>query len=224
MSIYKPKSGVAFDIDGIVLDTGTEIWKAVTSHYGIPWSLEAWKEYYIEKQLGIPQEDMRPVYEPVLWRSDLPLIEGASATLKRFYEMTKEPILFITARRPQFIETAEASIRRELGDTPMEIVATSEAAARLGDNKGHDKTSYLKEHGIGFFIDDHPHSWENYMNAGVCIGTLDWPWTRDKGRQMLENGYKDKFVMFKSWKAIHSYLHLTVVFKNFVDNHKEFGT
>lgn len=224
MSIYKPTSGVAFDIDGIVLDTGTEIWKIITNHYNIPWSIDAWKEYYIEKQLGIPIQDMRPIYEPVLKRTDLPIVHGADTALRRFYDMTKEPILFITARRPQFVDSAEASIKRSLGDIPIVVVATSEAEARLGDNSGHDKTAYLKDHGIGFFIDDHPHSWKSYMDAGVCIGTLDWPWTRDKGLEMLENGYKDKFVMFSSWKAIHSYLHMTVAFKNFVDNHGEIGT
>jgi uncharacterized HAD superfamily protein len=222
MSTYKPESRVAFDIDGIVLDTATAIWRAVTSHYDIPASIESWKEYYIEKQLGIPQQDVRPVYEPVMARTDLPMLKGAAKTLKEFYAATQEPILFITARRPQFVAGAAASIKREIPDVEIEIIAASESAARLGDNKGHDKTAFLKDHGIGFFIDDHPYSWEKYMNAGICVGTIDWPWTRANGLKMLNGGYDNQFVMFKDWDEIRDFLMLTLGAKNFVENHKEF--
>jgi uncharacterized HAD superfamily protein len=220
MSIYKPESRVAFDIDGIVLDTATAIWRAVTSHYDIPASIESWKEYYIEKQLGIPQQDLRPVYEPVMAKTDLPLLKGAARALKAFHEATQEPILFITARRPQFVASAAASIRRELPDIELEIIAASESAARLGDNKGHDKTEYLKNHGIEFFIDDHPHSWQKYVDAGIVVGTIDWPWTRELAKSMN----RKRFIMFKDWKEIGEFLSTGLAAKKLFQELRELPT
>jgi hypothetical protein len=202
MSIYKPESHVAFDIDGITLDTPAEMWKVFTSHLDIPASIDSWKEYYIEKQLGIPQASLRPLYEPILWRKDLPFVRGAARALREFYETTGEPVLFITARRPQFVESARVSIEKELPDVPIEIVATSERDSKPGDTSGHHKTDYLVDHGILFFVDDHPHSWQEYLDAGVCVGTLEWPWTRGPASKMESKHFK----IFKDWDALGSLL------------------
>ena len=223
MSIYKPKSGIAFDIDGIVLDTGTEIWKVVTTHLELPWSIEQWTDYYIENIVGYPLESLRPVYEKVLWRKDLPMLPYADTALKRFYRITKEPILFITARRPQFVESAKVSIERKLPGVEIEVVGTSRNTDRIDNQAGHNKIDFLKDHGINFFVDDYPYSWEDYINAGVGIATLDWPWTRGKAREITEK-YPRKFIMLNGWKSLDSYLHLTISTKHFVENHREFGT
>jgi hypothetical protein len=220
MSTYKPESHVAFDIDGIVLDTPAEMWKIFTQHFDIPWSIEAWKEYYIEKQLGVPVAGLRALYEPILWRKDLPLVNGAAQALRVFYEATGEPILFITARRPQFVGSARESIERALPDVPIEIVATSKADSMPGDNRGHYKTDYLLEHGIEFFVDDHPHSWQEYMDSGLVVGTLEWPWTKGPAEAMD----KTKFLMFKDWDELRGSLMLSIGAQNFVNNHREFST
>lgn len=204
MSIYKPTSGFAFDIDGIVLDTGTEIWKAVTTHFNIPWSINAWKDYFIEKTVGIPIQDLRPVYEPVIHRYDLPLVRGAAEVLTEFYNLTQEPILFITARRPQFVAAAASSIRLGLKDVPFEIVNTSSSEMRLHQESGHNKIDFLKEHDISFFIDDFPYAWESYIKAGIVMGTLDWPWTRDEAARTMRS-FNGKFKLFNNWNEIGDY-------------------
>jgi uncharacterized HAD superfamily protein len=213
-------SRVAFDIDGIVLDTPREMWNVFTSHFDLPWSIDAWKEYYIEKQLGIPQANLRPLYEPILSRVDLPFIKGASKALRNFYRYTKEPILFITARRPQFVSSARASLERELKDIPIEIVATSDPDSKVGDKSGHHKTDFLLEHAIEFFVDDHPHSWDDYIEAGVCVATLDWPWTREKGLRLEKEQNDDNgrwFRMYRDWDELDSSLHTIITGRSYDD-------
>lgn len=216
MSTYKPRSKIAFDIDGIILDTPAEMWKVFTQHFDIPWSIDAWKEYYIEKQLGMPQANLRSLYEPVLWRQDLPMVSGAAEALRKFYNATQEPILLITARRPQFVDSAKISITTELPDIPFEIVHTSDEEAKVHDKSGHYKTDYLLGHEIEIFIDDHPHSWQEYMDAGVCVGTLEWPWTKGPAETMDPA----KFILFKDWDELSDSLMLTLGAKAFTANHK----
>lgn len=203
MSIYKPKSGIAFDIDGIILDTGTEIWNAVTKHLGVDYPIEHWTDYYIEKTLNVPIEKLRPVYEPILQRSDLPLVTGAKEVLNEFYDNTQEPILLITARRPQFVRQALESITAVV-DVPFEIVGTSKDRERIDNQAGHDKTDYLKNHEIKTFIDDHPYSWEKYLHAGITVGTLEWPWTLTGHDFSLR--WPQQFFMCENWDSMRYYL------------------
>ena len=58
------------------------------------------------------------------------------------------------------------------------------------------------EHRVQFFVDDHPHSWQDYVDANVCVGTSDWPWTRGMAKEMNLRMFK----MFKDWESLSSFL------------------
>lgn len=193
----------AFDIDGILLDTATEIWKAVTTHFVLPWSIDKWNRYNISKVVGIPIEDLRPVYEPVLYRNDLPLVGEAGLALKRIFEYSGKPISLITARRPQFIEPARKSLINVIGDNiPLNIYSPMKSKDRLDSEQGNNKLALLKEHGITFFMDDHPDYWEEYIEAGIKIGTFDLPWTREQINSIKDKYTEAQFQVYKDWKDV----------------------
>jgi uncharacterized HAD superfamily protein len=208
---YIPKSKVAFDIDGIVLDTATEIWERVTSELGIKKPIEEWTKYSIEETLGIDIKELRPIYEPVLKRTDIPLLYFAKEALQWFFGHTNEPLLFITARRPQFVGSAKRSIENALGDIPIEVVTCSVNQNPLEDIMGNSKVGLLKRHGIKFFVEDNPKYWKDYMDSGINIGTLDLPWTHDAAENMLrglvslEENF-EKFIRFHGWVHLEAYL------------------
>jgi uncharacterized HAD superfamily protein len=167
---------IAFDIDGIVLDTPRAMWNVITNHLGIPWSMDAWTTYEVDKMFGVPKDSLRPVYEEVLYRHDLPMLPGAAEGLRRVAE--RQELIFITARRPQFIEPAKISIATGLSDVEFRVIGSSNSTEDRDDNK----LEIMKEMSINIFVEDNPNYWDLYTEAGIEIWTLDWPWTRGPAR------------------------------------------
>jgi len=198
MNIFKPSHGIAFDIDGIVLDTATHIWEGVNKHFGLNRSIDEWTQYDIETIVDKSIDELRPVYEPILAKNDIPLVDGAKQALQWLHaKFPEEALLFITARRLQFKDSAVNSLRAGLGpDVPFEVICTME---RHVEHRSV-KLEILQEHGITFFIDDNPHYWKKYLDAGIKIGTLAWPWTKGEFNKDIYK-YTD-LIMFYSWEEV----------------------
>ena len=206
MSSSKFKPGkhlpVAFDIDGIFLDTATEMWKGITKHLGLDWGIERWTHYEIGKIVGIPTRELRHVYEPILDNYKMPPVEGAPEALNELYDVYQKPILFITARRKPFKKAAIESIRAVLNPSvEFEVLCTGDIYA---DEARNDKFDLLKEYQVKVFVEDNYLHWEQYIDAGIKIATLKWPWTvkpyldlRDRGKRMQ---------LFSDWENMHQYL------------------
>jgi uncharacterized HAD superfamily protein len=202
--IYEPGEHlpVAFDIDGIVLDTATEMWKAIMAHLGMSWSLDKWKHYEIDKIVGVPTRTLRPVYEPVLRNHMLPPVAGATDALRNIYSLYKKPLLFITSRRAEFKQSAINSLRQALGtEVKFEVLCTGDIHE---DEYRNNKLDLLREYKVGMFVEDNYLYWETYIDANIHIITLKWPWTmrpylevRDRGKRMQ---------MFADWGSMHSYI------------------
>jgi len=213
MKIFKPKSHIAFDIDGIVLDTASLLWDVITTHLGVSLPISKWTNYAIENTLNINKMEIRPIYEPVLRRNDIPIIYGADDILKWFHKETQEPILFITARRPQFLESARQSISRVLNGTSIEIVGCSSETS-VTEDPDHSKIHYLLEREINFFIEDNPKHWLLYMDNGIRIGTFVLPWNREyireildpRGKYYTDYGKKGMLKAFHGWYELGMYL------------------
>jgi len=188
---------IAFDIDGIVLDTPTAMWRAITAYLDLPWSINQWTHYDIGRIVGVPIKKLRPVYEPVLMRTDLPFVAGAESVLSAVYEKTREPLLFVTARRAQFKDSAIKSIQKGLKGIPIEVICTIEIDP--DDESRNDKTDILRERGIEIFIEDNARHWNDYMDKGIKIFTLDWPWTRGPAEKLKGD---DRFEMFPNWQHL----------------------
>jgi len=202
--LYEPGEHlpVAFDIDGIVLDTATEMWKAITNHLELPWSLDRWIHYDIGKIVGVPTKDLRHVYEPVLYNHSLPPIEGAVDALRNLYENYQKPLLFITSRRAEFKQSAINSLHQALGSrVKFEVLCTGDIYEEEFRN---DKLDLLKEYKVKMFVEDNYLYWEKYIDAHIHVVTLKWPWTmrpylevRDKGKRMQ---------MFADWFMLKNYI------------------
>ena len=193
---------VAFDIDGIFLDTATEMWKGITKHLGLDWGIEKWTHYEIGKIVGVPTRELRYVYEPILQNFRMPPVDGAPEAINKLYNTYQKPILFITARRKQFKQAAVESIRTVLDPAvEFEVLCTGDV---YEDEARNDKLDLLKEYQVKVFVEDNYLHWEQYVDAGIKIATLKWPWTvkpylevRDKGKKMQ---------MFADWFTMHQYL------------------
>lgn len=216
MSIFRPSHGIAFDIDGIVLDTATHIWKAVMEHLNQDWPLDMWAYYDIEHVVGVPTVELRPFYEPVLEREDLPMVEGAGAVLQWLHaQFPEEELLFITSRRPQFKDSAVASIRKGIGPKiPFKVVCTTETDKEF--EYRNDKLATLQEHGIEFYMEDNPMYWTKYMDNNITIATLHWPWTIGDYKK-LQFKY-DNLLMFPKWRHLLTYFE--VMGLSWKDRHK----
>ncbi len=202
--IYEPGEHlpVAFDIDGIVLDTATEMWKAIMAHLNLSWPLDKWTHYEIGKIVGVPTRTLRPVYEPVLRSHALPPVAGAVEGIKKLYQTYQKPLLFITSRRAEFKQPATNSLKHALGPgVKFEVLCTGDLHE---DEYRNNKIDLLKEYKVGMFIEDNYLYWETYIDAGIHIITLKWPWTmrpylevRDKGKRIQ---------MFADWWSMSRYV------------------
>lgn len=217
--IYEPGNHlpVAFDIDGIVLDTATEMWKAIMSHLGLSWPLSKWTHYEIGKIVGVPTRTLRPVYEPVLRRHSLPPVEGAVEGLRKLYQTYQKPLLFITSRRAEFKQPATNSLRQALGpEVKFEVLCTGDVHE---DEYRNNKIDLLKDYKVGMFVEDNYLYWETYIDADIHIITLKWPWTmrpylevRDKGKKMQ---------MFADWGSMYPYINQWLSLRNYRDKMQE---
>jgi len=177
---------VAFDIDGIVLDTPTLIWDVVTKELGLPWKIDKWVDYDIGSIIGVPTRELRPIYEKVLVRDDLPEVPGTFTALNYLAHCYAQPLLFVTSRRAAFKDAAVVSIRRQLArDVDFLVVCTDDTCE---DEFRSDKLGYLKQYAVRLFVEDNWMHWERYMDNGVDIATLKYPWTTERARQLNKKG------------------------------------
>ena len=190
---------IAFDVDGILLDTGTEIWNATMKALGQTRPLSDWITYDGAEILGLDKASWAPIYEPVLDRMDLPLLDGVFSALSRLSLVHDTPALCITYRRVRFKKATLESLKKGLPGIPLEVHFVAEA---LAEEWRSDKLPLLLEHNIKFYMEDCPLLWEHYIEAGVKIGTLAWPWTI-KEAAIFSERYPDDFIIFDSWRDFY---------------------
>lgn len=209
MTIFNPYEphAVAFDIDGIFLDTATEMWSAFMKHYNLDWPISRWNTYFAEDVLGKTKQEITAIYEPVLAREDIPPLKGAPSVVDWFYQESGYPVLFVTARRKQFCAAAEESISKALNKkTKFKILCLDQLAVK----DRNDKLQTLVDNNVKLFFEDNSTYWRDYMDRNIHVGTFSLPWTEQDIVNVKGEGYK--LQVYKDWDEVEKSLKKVVNF------------
>ena len=179
---------IGFDIDGVVADTGNAFIRLANEVYGInSITLDDITSFEVEDCLDVDQEIIEEIFNRLL---DDPLSAGllpmkdSITVLHRFAE--EAPLTFITAR-PQ-----EKPIALWLKNFLHPAAFGEIRLVAMGE---HDnKTSYIKNLGLKYFVDDRLQTCEALANEGITPLVYSQPWN--------SNGHDLPTV--SNWQAIHA--------------------
>ena len=179
---------IGFDIDGVVADTGGAFIRIAGTDYGInSITLDDITSFEVVDCLDVNQEIIDEIFSRLL---DDPLTAGlqpmqnAVTVLQTFAEHA--PLTFVTAR-PQ-----EEPIARWLKHFLQPEIFEKIRLVAMGE---HDnKTSYIKNLGLKYFVDDRLPTCQMLAREGITPLVYEQPWNM-KGHDLPT---------VDSWQAIHA--------------------
>ena len=179
---------IGFDIDGVVADTGGAFIRIAGTDYGInSITLNDITSFEVVDCLDVNQEIIDEIFSRLL---DDPLTAGlqpmqnAVTVLQTFAEHA--PLTFVTAR-PQ-----EEPIARWLKHFLQPEIFEKIRLVAMGE---HDnKTSYIKNLGLKYFVDDRLPTCQMLAREGITPLVYEQPWNM-KGHDLPT---------VDSWQAIHA--------------------
>jgi uncharacterized protein len=179
---------IGFDIDGVVADTGGAFIRIANEEYGInSISLDDITSFEVIDCLDVDQGIIEEIFIRLLddpLTAGLQPMEDAIPVLHRFAD--EAPLTFITAR------PHEKPIARWLKHylQPATFEKTRLVAMGVHDNK----TAYIKDLGLKYFVDDRLQTCKMLANEGITPLVYNQPWNK--------NGHDLPTV--NDWQAIHS--------------------
>ncbi len=179
---------IGFDIDGVVADTGSAFIRIVNEEYGInSITLDDITSFEVVDCLDVDQGIIEEVFARLL---DEPLATGlqpmkdAISVLHRFAE--EAHLTFITARPHG--EPIARWLKHFLQPAAFEKI-------RLVAMGAHDnKTSYIKDMGLKYFVDDRLQTCQMLAREGIKPLVYNQPWNK--------NGHGLPTV--NDWRSIHA--------------------
>ena len=179
---------IGFDIDGVVADTGGAFVRIAGEEYGInSLTLDDITSFEVVDCLDVDQIIIEEIFTRLLddpLTAGLQPMEGAISVLHRFGAAA--PLTFVTAR-PQK-EPIARWLEHFLQPATYEKI-------RLVAMGAHDnKTPYIKELGLQYFVDDRLQTCQMLAREGITPLVFNQPWNR--------NGHDLPTV--SGWQAIHA--------------------
>jgi len=179
---------IGFDIDGVVADTGGAFIRIAGEEYGLnSLALDDITSFEVVDCLDVDQEIIDAIFTRLL---DDPLtarlrpMEDAMSVLHRF--AGEAPLTFVTAR------AHEEPIARWLKHFLQPAAFNNMRLVAMG---AHDnKTSYIKDLGLKYFVDDRLQTCRMLLKDGITPLVYNQPWNR--------NGHDLPTV--NDWQAIHA--------------------
>ncbi len=166
---------IAFDVDGVVLNSIRIILEYVNRVKGTKWMPADLLSWDLDR-LGI---DMKTLWDGVDYMYSKPRIEpyeGATEVLRRVYRETGTPLLFITGRRD--LESARNQLEALDWDGCVpEIIVTGGTRYKL---------PYLLENSVDFIVEDDPEHIAQYLEQRIGVGLMLRPWNREVGISVTE--------------------------------------
>jgi uncharacterized HAD superfamily protein len=179
---------IGFDIDGVVADTGGAFIRIANEEYGInSISLDDITSFEVNDCLDVDQGIIEEIFIRLLddpLTAGLQPMEDAIPVLHRFAD--EAPLTFITAR------PHEKPIARWLKHYLQP--ATFEKIRLVAMGVHDNKTAYIKDLGLKYFVDDRLQTCKMLANEGITPLVYNQPWNK--------NGHDLPTV--NDWQAIHS--------------------
>jgi len=179
---------IGFDIDGVVADTGGAFIRIANEEYGInSISLDDITSFEVIDCLDVDQGIIDEIFIRLLddpLTAGLQPMEDAIPVLHRFAD--EAPLTFITAR------PHEKPIARWLKHYLQP--ATFEKIRLVAMGVHDNKTAYIKDLGLKYFVDDRLQTCRMLANEGITPLVYNQPWNK--------NGHDLPTV--NDWQAIHS--------------------
>ena len=179
---------IGFDIDGVVADTGGAFIRIAGEEYGIDSiTLDDITSFEVVDCLDVEQGIIEEIFSRLL---DDPLtagllpMEDAIAVLHRFAEAA--PLTFVTARPQE--EPIVRWLKHYLQPGAFEKIRL--VAMGVHDNK----TSYIKDLGLKYFVDDRLQTCKMLAREGITPLVYNQPWNK--------NGHDLPTV--NDWQSIHA--------------------
>lgn len=165
---------VAFDIDGVVIDTMTMFVRLAHERYGFTWlKREDLRHYELYPSLDLPRETVDELICLTLdddHTRQVPPVEGALPVLT---ELARHgPLRFVTARI--WPESIIAWLQKALPEVPaagIEVYATGRPEA---------KSKLLRDLAVQYFVDDRLETCWLLAAAGLQPLLFDQPWNRSQ--------------------------------------------
>ncbi|MDX2434096.1 MAG: haloacid dehalogenase [Desulfobacterales bacterium] len=179
---------IGFDIDGVVADTGGAFIRIANEEYGLhSLSLKDITYYEVVGSLDVERKIIDEIFkrlhdEPL--SSGIQPMEDAISVLHKYAEHA--PLTFVTARpQKEPIAMWLKHFLKPAAHEKMRLVAMGE----------HDnKTPYIKNLGLKYFVDDRLQTCQKLAREGITPLVYNQPWNM--------NGHDLQTV--DNWQAIHA--------------------
>lgn len=171
------KNSIAFDIDGVLVNTMELILYLVYEKLGRNYSYDQLTEYDIAQCLNISEEDAYQVYMDILsdnYNDRLELINGAKAVMQKLAAVT-DKILLITARHKLGNFKTWLCSALELPEDKIEMIGTGSFEAKL---------TVLREHGKTVMMEDRLETCFILAAGGITPLLFVQPWNRKPNQFM----------------------------------------
>ena len=176
---------IGFDIDGVVADTGRAFLRIASREYGLhSISLNDITDFAVEDCLNVDREIIEAIFtrlhdEPL--SSGIQPMKDAMGVLHKLAEQA--PLTFITARPGR--KPIDQWLKHYLDPAAygkMRLVAMG-----VHDNK----TPYVKELGLRYFVDDRLQTCQKLAQEGITPLVYNQPWNMNGHNMRKVSGWQD---------------------------------
>ncbi|RUM42634.1 MAG: hypothetical protein DSY80_06845 [Desulfocapsa sp.] len=170
---------IGFDFDGVIANTGETFLQLACEEFGhCSFSLDDIRDFEVEDCLGIPKEHVEQLFYTIMIDSLKSGLQPMPGALDVIAGLAEQSTVTIITARPL---TNPVSDWLDHFCTPetcnkIKLVATSDH---------NDKSRYIKEHNLRFFIDDRVETCLQLAETDITPIVYNQPW--NKGRHSLQN-------------------------------------
>jgi len=176
---------IGFDLDGVIASTGETFLSLACQKFGhCSFDLEDISDFEVEECLGIPKDHVEQLFYTIMKDSlkvGLQPMEGAVSVISAIAKQA--PVTIITARplsKP--VEDWLQHFFPEQTCSKIKLVAT-------GDH--NDKTRYIQEHNIRYFVDDRVETCLQLSETNIIPIVYNQPWNIDRHTLQNVNNWQD---------------------------------